>query len=461
MYKNSIFNLYNLKHIIIREQKHTSGKMEDPFSFITRHINRLIQNTDNKVLGFFYRQGRILITAFKGFAEDKISLRAAALSFFTLLSIVPLLAMVFGISQGFGLSDYLKDTLREQFPENNEVLDYLLGFVDKYLGRFDGGFITIVGVVVLFWSVMQVLSNIESSFNNIWRIRKSRMFTQKFTDYIAIIVIAPVLLVVTSSFTVSLLPSISSGIPFLERFDIVLKVLATTLSYTLIWFVFTFIFIIVPNTKVKFVPALIAGIISGTLFQLLQWGYVTFQSFLTSYSAVYGTFAALPLFMMWLEMSWLIVLFGAEVAFAYQNRQNYEQEAEGINVSTKQKRLISLLVARSIVTNFVDGKQPLKAVEIATSYSIPVRLVREAIYDLQECGIINEIIASNIQDVAYQPALDPARITTGYVFEKLDLMGHHSGITPVTEDMKSISHIVDSFYEELNRLSGNKLLKDI
>jgi hypothetical protein len=89
MYKNSIFNLYNLKHIIIREQKHTSGKMEDPFSFITRHINRLIQNTDNKVLGFFYRQGRILITAFKGFAEDKISLRAAALSFFTLLSIVP------------------------------------------------------------------------------------------------------------------------------------------------------------------------------------------------------------------------------------------------------------------------------------------------------------------------------------------------------------------------------------
>ncbi len=109
----------------------------------------------------------------------------------------------------------------------------------------------------------------------------------------------------------------------------------------------------------------------------------------------------------------------------------------------------------------MDGKQPLKAVEIATSYSIPVRLVREAIYDLQECGIINEIIASNIKDVAYQPALDPARITIGYVFEKLDLMGHHSGITPVTEDMKSISHIVDSFYEELNRLSGNKLLKDI
>jgi len=436
-------------------------KREEPFSRWFKTIHVLKQKTNNKILNFFYSLGKILLIAFKGFTENKIQLRASALSYYLLLSIVPVLAMIFGISQGFGLSDFLKATIREQFPENNEVVNYLLGFVDRYLSRFSGGFITLVGLVLLFWSVIQVLSNIESSFNNIWRIKKSRMFTQKFTDYVAIIVIAPVLLVITSSFTVSLLPSISESVPFLQHFDIVLKVLATMLSYALVWFVFTFIFIIIPNTKVKFIPALIAGIISGTLFQLLQWGYVTFQSFLSGYSAIYGTFAALPLFMIWLEISWLIVLFGAEVSFAYQNRQNYEQEAEGIDVSLKQRRILSLLVAQSIVRNFVQGKIPLKANEIAAMHGIPIRLVQDVIYDLLECKIINEIIASNIKEVAYQPALDPARITVSFVIEKVDQQGHHSSLVTTTKEMTDLTLIVESFYNDLQKSPGNILLKDV
>jgi membrane protein len=287
------------------------------------------------------------------------------------------------------------------------------------------------------------------------------MFTQKFTDYVALIFIAPVLLVVTSSFTVSLLPSISNSVPFLQKFDIVLTILATILSYVIIWFVFTFIFIIIPNTKVKFVPALVAGIIAGTLFQLLQWGYITFQSILTGYSAVYGTFAALPLFMVWLEISWWIVLLGAEISFAYQNRQNYEQEAEGIDVSIKQKRLLVLLVSHSIVKNFVEGKPPLKADEIAKIHGVPVRLVQDVIYDLQECRIINEIIASNIKDVAYQPALDPALITVGYVIDKFDQLGHHSRLIITTKEMNDLSIIVESFYNDLQKSPSNILLKEI
>ncbi len=155
------------------------------------------------------------------------------------------------------------------------------------------------------------------------------MITRKFTDYISLLVIAPVLLVIASSFNVSRMESISDSIPFLRYLDSFLKFMVTVLSFTLIWFVFTLIYIVIPNTKVKFIPALIAGIIAGTMFQLLQWGYVNFQSLLSSYGAIYGTFAALPLFMMWLELSWLIVLLGAEISYAYQNAIHYEQEAEG------------------------------------------------------------------------------------------------------------------------------------
>ena len=190
-----------------------------------RDIWKISLKDEHPVFSFIVRQGRIFLIVIKGFTEDMIQLRASALSFFTMLSIVPVLAMIFGISQGFGLEDFLKDYITQRFQEQEELVNMLLGFVDSYLSRFSGGFITVVGLVILFWSVMKVLGNIESSFNNIWQIKKSRMFTRKFTDYISLLVIAPVLILVTSSFTVSQLPSISEDIAFFHYLDSVLKFL--------------------------------------------------------------------------------------------------------------------------------------------------------------------------------------------------------------------------------------------
>jgi membrane protein len=331
--------------------------------FFEKDIWKISTKGKHPVFGFMVRSGRILFIAVRGFYKDKIQLRASALSFYTMLSIVPILAMVFGIAQGFGLKEHLSTLLKERLQGQAEVLNTLLGFVDHYLGRINSGYIAGIGLVVLFWSVMKVLGNIESSFNNIWQIKKSRMFARQFTDYISLLVIAPVFLVIASSFNVSQLQSISDSIPFLHYLGSVLKVMVTILSYTLIWFVFTLIYIVVPNTKVKFIPALIAGIIAGTLFQLLQWGYVNFQSLLSGYGAVYGTFAALPLFMMWLEFSWLIVLLGAEISFAYQNASQYEQEAQGLQVNLKHRRVLLLLVAQKIVKNFSEGLPPLNAAD--------------------------------------------------------------------------------------------------
>ncbi len=435
------------------------------FSRISRFIEKEIWTISTKdkhpVFSFLVRQCKIILIAARGFSEGKIQLRAAALTFYTILSIVPILAMFFAIAQGFGLGDYLENVIIERFEFQQEIIDKLLEFVDKYLKRFDGGLITIISLLILFWSVLNVFSNIESSFNIIWQVKKSRMASRKFTDYLAILVIAPVFLVLASSFTISQLPSISGSIPFLHYFDTLLRILANVLSYTLIWFVFTIIYIIIPNTKVKFGPAFVAGIFAGTAFQLLQWGYVHFQSLLSGYSAVYGTFAALPVFMIWLELSWLIVLVGAEISFAYQNATHYEQEAQVMSVSARQRRALTLLAARSIVRNFVDGKPPMKAAEIAAQHNIPVRLVREVLYDLLNAGIINETLTSDVREVAYQPSTDPARISIGYVMESLDHCGQHPALDTDIADLKSLNAMLESLYDGFKRSSSNRLLKDL
>jgi membrane protein len=429
--------------------------------FFEKDIWKISTKDKHPFFGFLVKQGRILFIAVRGFNKDKIQLRASALSFYTLLSIVPVLAMVFGISQGFGLGDYVKDVLKERLHEHQDMLNVLLDFVDKYLSRINGGFITGMGMIILFWSVLKVLGNIESSFNNIWQVKKTRVIARQFTDYISLLVIAPVFLVVASSVNVAKLESISESVPFLQYLDSVVRITAAVISYTLIWVVFTLVYIIIPNTKVRFVPALIAGIIAGTMFQLLQWGYVNFQSLLSGYGAIYGTFAALPLFMMWLELSWLIVLVGAEISFAYQNASQYEQEAEDLDVSLKQRRVLVLLVARKIISNFIQCAPPLKATDLSQQLGIPVRVVRDLLYDLLNARIIIETLTHEVREVAYQPALDPLKITVSYVIDALDRVGQQLSLQNNTMELDTIRQIVDSFYNDLRKSPSNAVLKDI
>lgn len=429
--------------------------------FFEKDIWKISTQGRHPVFSFLVKQGKILFMALKGFNKDNVQLRSSALSFYTMLAIVPILAMVFGIAKGFGIQERLTTLITQNFEGQQEVIKILLEFVDKYLGRINSGAIAGIGMVILFWSVMKVFANIESSFNNIWQVKKSRMLTRQFTDYISLLIIAPVFLIISSSFNVSQLGSISEKIPFLHYLDSVLQVLVTLLSYTLMWFVFTLIYIVVPNTKVKFVPALIAGIIAGTLFQLLQWGYVYIQSMLTSYGAIYGTFAALPLFMLWLEWSWLIVLLGAEISFAYQNASHYEQEAEEITVSYKQKRVLILLIMHKIVKNFGEGGDPMDAADIAAELDIPVRTVREIIYELLNAKIIIETLTAQEKEIGYHPAIDTDKITISYVIETLEQQGQSVPFEKETEELIKINTIVESFYQSLRNLKGNIALKHL
>ncbi len=409
---------------------------------------------------FFIKQLRIILIAVRGFTEDKVQLRASALTFYTLLSVVPVLAMIFGIAKGFGFEEHLKTVLQEKLAEHKEILGEIITFADRALKNVKGGFIAGTGLVVLIWSVMKVLGNIENAFNNIWQIKKSRGFSRKFSDYLSLVVVAPILVFVSSGFTITQDNSFIQG-NLLLYLGPLFKFLVWVLSFTLIWFVFTLLYIILPNTKVNFRPAFAGGVIAGSMFQVLQWAYVNFQSLLSGYGAIYGSFAALPLFLMWMQFSWLIMLFGAEIAFAYQNVDNYEHEADVMNISTHFKRLLSLLIAHQIIKNFANGLPPMMAGEISHKLDIPIRLVREIIYELLEAKILSETITKNVKEMAYQPAQDPSRLTIRYVMQSLDKRGIDSIPVDRSSELQSISGILSSFENELEKSPGNVLLKDL
>jgi membrane protein len=409
---------------------------------------------------FFIRQLRILLIAIRGFAEDKVQLRASALTFYTLLSVVPVLAMIFGIAKGFGFDEHLKTMLQEKLSEHKEILVEIIKFADRTLKNVKGGFIAGTGLVVLIWSVMKVLGNIENAFNNIWQIKKSRGFSRKFSDYLSLVVVAPILVFVSSGFTVTQDNTFIQG-NLLVYLGPLFKFLVWILSFTLIWFVFTLLYIILPNTKVNFKPAFAGGVIAGSMFQVLQWAYVNFQSLLSGYGAIYGSFAALPLFLMWMQFSWLIMLFGAEIAFAYQNVENYEHEADVLNISTHFKRILSLLIAHQIIRNFANGQPAMTSNEISHKLDIPVRLVREIIYELYEAKILSETITRNVKELAYQPAQDPRRLTIRYVMQCLDKRGIDSIPIDSSDELKSISGIINAFENELEKSPKNVLLRDL
>jgi membrane protein len=409
---------------------------------------------------FFIKQLRIILIAVRGFTEDKVQLRASALTFYTLLSVVPVLAMIFGIAKGFGFEEHLKTVLQDKLAEHKEILAEIIKFADRTLKNVKGGFIAGTGLVVLIWSVMKVLGNIENAFNNIWQIKKSRGFSRKFSDYLSLVVVAPILVFVSSGFTITQDNSFIQG-NLLLYLGPLFKFLVWLLSFTLIWFVFTLLYIILPNTKVNFKPAFAGGVIAGSMFQILQWAYVNFQSLLSGYGAIYGSFAALPLFLMWMQFSWLIMLFGAEIAFAYQNVDNYEHEADVMNISTHFKRTLSLLIAHQIIKNFATGLPPMTASEISQKLDIPVRLVREIIYELLDAKILSETITKNVKEMAYQPAQDPIRFTVRYVMQCLDKRGIDSIPVDRSRELQSISGILGSFESELEKSPGNVLLKDL
>lgn len=433
-------------------------------NFIKTDIWRIRLKDHPRKKRVFIKQLRVVLLAFRGFYEDKCSLRASALTFYSLLSIVPVVALAFGIAKGFGTDKSLEKQLLEKFPGQEEVLIQVTGFARSLLEETKGGMIAGIGVAILFLTVIKLLSNIEHSFNDIWGIKEPRSATRKITDYISIMLICPILIVMSGGITVFIVTQITlitEQFALLGFFSPIIFFSLKLIPYCILCGVFTFIYIFMPNTKVSLKSGFIAGVIAGTAYQAVQWGYIHFQIGVAHYNAIYGSFAALPLFLIWLQISWLIVLFGAEISFAIQNIDTYEFEPDCSRVSSSFKKLLSLQTAHLLIKNFSNGHKPLTATQISYTLEVPIRLVHQILYELVECGVAAETRTKEYKEFAYQPARTINVLTIKYVIDALEQRGADNIPVAQTKELKTLSETLQTFNDTIEKSSANKLLKDL
>ncbi len=432
--------------------------------FVRTDIWRVRAKDLSKIRYFLVKQLRILILAVRGFRKDKCPLSASALTFYSVLSIVPVAAMAFGIAKGFGFQNLLEKQLLEKFQGQEEVMNRVVAFAQKLLENTKGGVIAGIGVVFLLWTVIKLLSQIEHSFNDIWEVKTPRTYGRKFSDYLSIMLISPILFILSSSATVFIttqIKAITQQVALIGMFSPVIFFMLNFIPYALIWILFVFMYMLMPNTKVNFSSGLTAGVIAGTIYQVAQWGYITFQVGVAKYNAIYGSFAALPLFLIWIQLSWLVVLFGAEISFAYQYVDTYEFEPDGRAISPAFKKLLSLQISRLVISRFFKAEPPISALKIAKTLEIPIHLVQQLLDELVEARILSETEAPKNKDVSYQPARDINAITINTVIEALEQNGVDNIPVAQTTELSHLSQALKTLNEEIEKSPSNRLLKDI
>lgn len=447
--------------------------MANPVSWALKQVKRIndaIWHTPLSELSkrktFLIKQLRILFIAGRSSLKDKVELRASALTFYTLLSVIPVIAIALAIAKGFGLDQNLESMITDSknFQSYSEILTPLLERARLTVQETSGGYIAGVGVIILFWSVISLLGQIENSFNHIWQIASARPWYRKFTDYLTIMLIAPVLLILSSGITVFIstsLPVFMSKAPILAFFKPVISFLIKFAPYLLTWLILTLLFIVMPNAKVKFMPALISGIIAGTFLKILQWVYLDLQFGITKLSAIYGGLAAVPLFIIFLQTSWILVLLGAELSFANQNISRYEFESEALNVSHFHKRALIVLIMNMIIRNFAIGEKAVSAEDIGKTLKIPVRLARDILQDLSNANLVSVIFEEDHIERLYQPALDINKLTVSYVLSRLDKRGIEHQTVLKNKDYEKVVTMLEKFEKLTSKSDSNILIKDL
>ncbi|HXF28699.1 MAG TPA: YhjD/YihY/BrkB family envelope integrity protein [Chlamydiales bacterium] len=325
----------------------------------------------------------ILKVLFFRFRKDLCFLRASALTFTSALAFVPVLAVMFGVAKGFGLDELLQNMLLAEFRDQEEVMGYLIYFGYELLEQARGGLIAGVGIITLFYTVLRLLSTIEDSLNAMWGLKQGRSLHRKVVDFLALILLLPIFCIISSSATVFVAAKFATW-----NQPILVKGLRI-LPYIMSSMIFTFLYMYMPHVKVKLRSALAAGIATGIAFQLLQAWYITIQILLTRTGAIYGSFAAVPLFLLWLYCSWVIFLLGAELVVLHQERLWDPKIFAPIRPLTRfEKELVFVAITKAAIDAFLQEQSPLPIKELAQKLGMPVRLVTELVEELENAKII-------------------------------------------------------------------------
>ena len=445
--------------------------MKNPVKWITRTYNSIRTDiwktpmdrlTGNKA--YWIRQVRIIYMVIKGIRRDNIYIKASALTYFTILSVIPLVALAFGIAKGFGLQDELRAQIIMQFHNQEQVMAWILDFANTMLEEASGGWIAGVGIALLFYTVGQLLNYVETTINTIWRVDETRVWYRKITDYLAIIIMVPVIFIASSSVTVLANTKLNEMLGQSEMLEIlkpVVSFLVQLIPYILLCILATAAFLVMPNTRVKIRPAIVAGLITGIALQVLQILYVQSQMGISKLGTLYGSFAAVPLLMIWAQVTWVALLMGAQLSYYMQNITRYEFEFDVQTVSPKQKKRLSLLVMHCLIDDFIKGVKPRAPEEISHDLSLPVRTVHDCLDQLRDSELVTQLWDETDDRYVYQPATDINRMTLSFVLDKMESAGSIHKIVVNNADYKKIDVALNRFEVMIASSETNILLRDI
>jgi len=370
--------------------------------------------------GLLLRGMAILVISVNRFVGDACMVSASALTFYSVLSFIPIVALVLGIAKGFGVGKVLEQQIREQTFTDPQVMDFVVQFANHALENTKGGLITGLGIMILLWSVIKVLGNTELAMNRIWGIKRGRKLTRKFSDYLSVMFIAPILLTLISGINVFLtsnLQTIAVEEGFLRYASSLIIWLVNVLPYLLVWFLFVFLYMYMPATPVKFKYAILAGIIAGKVYQVMQWFYIRFQIGVSSYNAIYGSLAALPLLLVWLQLSWSIVLWGTELCYIFRNRHcmylnSLDRESRWIeNVGQAVK------ILKYISDEYMQNKGGVTLGQISKKLKISTSKLQIVLHELVEKSVLAGWREDD--DIVYLPLRDLHQLSMADVINRL------------------------------------------
>ena len=428
-----------------------------------------------------YKAVRIVYLALRGFVDDRCMVRASALTYITFLSIVPLLAFAFSVAKGLGAYDRLVEDSIHPFldstfgpsaaeplvvvadgsestvqggAEVRQAIDQLLEFVKET----DFASLGFVGLAILLYAVIKLLGSVEHSLNDIWGVRKSRSFVRKLSDYLSMVVVVPILLVTATGITAAIQ---KGGVGQFDTTSLapLVRYLVRLAPVLAIWLGFSFLYLFMPNARTRISSALLGGLVGGFLWQMVQIGHVNFQLGVANYNAIYASFAALPIFLVWIYFSWITVLLGGEFAFAHQNEPTYRQIARSRHHDHAFREVLAVRLMARVGARFVTGHEPATASQLALELGVPERSVELIGHRLEQHGIL--AVVEEDEETTLLPARDLEQIRVKQILDALKGTAGGVDFPPQGETDRSTDRILRDFEQEMEGSPHNRTAREL
>lgn len=397
----------------------------------------------------------------QSFLNRDLQIKSMSITYQTILALVPALALLLAISRGFGFQDTVVKELFNYFPAQSKALSTGLTFVDSYLKEASSGIFVGVGIIVLLWTLISLLSNIEDAFNNIWDLKSGRTFIEKVKDYIAIFLLIPILMIMSSGISIFMSATITDKL-HLAFLTPMVNGMLETLPFVLSWAAFALCFWLIPNTKVKFGYAAISAILCAIAFEVMQLLFLNGQIYVSKYNAIYGSFAFLPLLLIWLQLSWLLLLTGCGITYSLQNVFSYNFFGDMTSVAEDYRLKVLLVITAVIYRRFHNSLPAPTREDLSQVYGLPIRMVSSICEMLLMAGLIQKSTSGDTRDnPGYVPTTDTDLVSIKDVVRTVAETGRKDFIpefkTTYAEALSQLDAISSRMYEA----TGDTLIRDL